>query len=131
MTRKGNRYLNQAVYLSVLAAISPRSPDNAIKHFYCSKVAKGKDRMVALGPSMRKLTHIIYGVLMSGKRYDPAYEYPEEGFEIRFVDREKGCLVAEKDLSSLKKVMPIRYKRATAPRPRQAAARGRVALNQQ
>jgi len=131
MTRKGNRYLNQAVYLSVLAAISPRSPDNTIKHFYWSKVAEGKERMVALGSAMRKLTHIIYGVLMSGKPYDPAYEYPEEGFEVRFVDREKGCFIEEKDLSFCEKVMPIRYKRATAPRPHKAAARGRVALNQE
>lgn len=131
MGRRGNRYLNQAVYLSVLAAISPRSGEGTIKHFYWSKVAEGKDRMVALGSAMRKLTHIIYGVLMSGKPYEPTYEYPEDGFEVRFVDRESGCFVEEKDLSSREKVMPIRYKRATAPRPRKAAARGRVALNQQ
>jgi len=131
MTKKGNRYLNQAVYLGVLAAISPKASDNTIKHFYWSQVAEGKERMVALGSAMRKLTHIIYGVLISGKVYDSCFEYPDGSFEVRFVDRERGCFIPEEDISLCETIVPIRYKRATAPKPQKAKDRGRVALNQQ
>src|SRR4030095_14015533 len=33
--------------------------------------AQGKSKMVALGGAMRKLQHIIYGVLKSGKPFNP------------------------------------------------------------
>ena len=34
--------------------------------------APGKRPMVIVGAAMRKVLHLIYGVLMSGKPFDPA-----------------------------------------------------------
>jgi hypothetical protein len=34
--------------------------------------ARGKRPMVIVGAAMRKLLHLIYGVLKSGKPFDPA-----------------------------------------------------------
>ena len=37
--------------------------------------------MVALGSCMRKLVHIIYGILTSGEEFDPNYEQKRNGEE--------------------------------------------------
>lgn len=117
MTKCGNRYLNHTVYMCVLASISPKAPDSTVKHMYWRQVAQGKERMVAIGSCMRKMNHIIFGILMSGKPFDPAYEFPEGSFEVRFVDRETGCVLPEEQAVSCKTVIPVRWKRATAPTP--------------
>jgi transposase len=71
MTKKGNPYLRSAVFTSTLSAITCNP---VIEKHYQKQLAKGKDRMVALGSCMRKLVHIIYGVLTSGEKFDPNYE---------------------------------------------------------
>ena len=35
--------------------------------------ARGKCSMVIIGAVMRKLLHLVYGVLKSGKPFDPAH----------------------------------------------------------
>ncbi len=118
MTKCGNRYLNHAVYMCVLAAISPKAPDSTIKHMYWRQVAQGKERMVAIGSCMRKMNHIIFGILMSGKPFEASYEFPEDSFEIRFVDRETGCVVPEELAASCETAVAVRWKRAAAPKPK-------------
>ena len=118
MTKCGNRYLNHAVYMCVLAAISPKAPDSPVKHMYWRQVAQGKERMVALGSCMRKMNHIIFGILMSGKPFEASYEFPEDSFEVRFVDRETGCVVPEELAASCETVVAVRWKRAAAPKPK-------------
>lgn len=116
MTKKGNRYLNQTVYMCVLAQVSPHAPDNPIKHHYWRKVAQGEERMVAIGSCMGKLVGLIYGILASGKPFDPDYGFGSGDFDVRFVDRNTGCVVPEEEAVSSNDVVAIRWKRATAPR---------------
>lgn len=71
MTKKGNPYLRNAVFTSTLSAITCNP---IIEKHYQKQLAKGKDKMVAIGSCMRKLVHIIYGVLTSGEKFDPYYE---------------------------------------------------------
>jgi transposase len=71
MTKKGNPRLKSAVFTSTLSAINCNP---VIKEHYRKQRAMGKDRMVAIGSCMRKLVHIIYGILTSGEEFDPNYE---------------------------------------------------------
>ncbi|MDY6796876.1 MAG: hypothetical protein SWK76_16580 [Actinomycetota bacterium] len=116
MTKKGNRYLNQTIYMCVLAQVSPNAPDNPIKHHYWRKIAQGKERMVAIGSCMGKLVGLIYGILTSGKPFDPEYGFGDGNFDVRFVDRNTGCVVPEEEAVSSDDVVAVRWKRATAPR---------------
>ena len=118
MTHKGNRYLNQAIYMCVLNAISPTAEDNTIKHYYYHLISTGKNRMVSIGSCMRKLIYIIYAILVSGKPYRPDYEFPEGSFEVRFIDRKTGAFLKENQISACPTVVPIKCKRRkkeTAP----------------
>ncbi len=71
MTKKGNPRLKCAVFTSTLSAVNCNP---IIKEHYEKQRAKGKDRMVAIGSCMRKLVHIIYGILTSDEEFDPNYE---------------------------------------------------------
>jgi hypothetical protein len=44
----------------------------AVRAFAERLRARGKLPMVTVGAAMRKLLHLIYGVLKSGKPFDPA-----------------------------------------------------------
>ena len=76
MTKKGNPRLKRAVFTSTLSAVNCNP---IIKEHYEKQRAKGKDRMVAIGSCMRKLVHIIYGILTSGEEFDPNYEEKTKG----------------------------------------------------
>jgi transposase len=39
----------------------------------CQLRERGKHKMIIVGAIMRKLLHIVYGILKSGQPYDPAY----------------------------------------------------------
>lgn len=71
MTHKGNPRLKRAIFTSTLSAIKSNL---VIKNYYEKQRGRGKDRMVAIGSCMRKLVHIIYGVLTSDEPFDPDYE---------------------------------------------------------
>jgi len=71
MTKKGNPRLKRAVFTSTMSAIKS---NRVIKNHYEKQRKRGKDRMVAIGSCMRKLVHIIYGILTSGEEFDPNYE---------------------------------------------------------
>jgi len=75
MTNKGNPRLKSAVFTSTMSAVTCNP---VIKRHYQKQLAKGKDRMVAIGSCMRKLVHIIYGILTSGEKFDPNYEQNRE-----------------------------------------------------
>ncbi|MEW7851471.1 IS110 family transposase, partial [Massilia aurea] len=36
-------------------------------------LAKGKSKMAVIGAAMRKLAHLCFGVIHSGKPYDPKF----------------------------------------------------------
>ena len=71
MTKKGNPRLKAAVFTSTMSAINCNP---IIEKHYQKQLARGKDSMVAIGSCMRKLVHIIYGILTSGEEFDPNYE---------------------------------------------------------
>jgi transposase len=92
MTKKGNPYLRNAVFTSTLSAITCNP---VIEKHYQKQLAQGKDRMVAIGSCMRKLVHIIYGVLTSGEKFDPNYEKKKEEKEGKNRKPQTGCYPAD------------------------------------
>lgn len=60
LSKAGNVRLRKALYMPTLVAIRYNP---IIKEFYERLVKKGKKKMVAIAAAMRKLLHIIFGVL--------------------------------------------------------------------
>ena len=46
----------------------------AVKDFGDRLKERGKEKMVVVGAAMRKLLHICYGVLKSGRPFDPSLQ---------------------------------------------------------
>src|SRR5262245_14948241 len=66
--RLGAARLRKALYFPALVAIRHNRP---LRRFAARLRAAGKPKMVIVTAVMRKLMHQIYGVLHSGRRYDP------------------------------------------------------------
>ena len=69
LSKTGSARIRKALFMPALAAIRYNP---VIAAFRARLLANGKPRMVIVGAIMRKLVHIIYGVLKSGKPFDPA-----------------------------------------------------------
>jgi len=69
LSKTGSSRIRRALYMPALSAIRCNP---AIVTFRARLLANGKSKMVIVGAIMRKLVHIIYGVLKSGKPFDPA-----------------------------------------------------------
>jgi len=70
LSKIGSDRLRKALYFPALTA---RRYNPVIKAFCDQLSARGKHTMVVLGAAMRKLLHLAYGVLKSGKPFDPNY----------------------------------------------------------
>lgn len=70
LSKKGNSVLRQALYMPAIVA---RRYNPVIKEFADRLKKAGKPNMVIIGAVMRKLLHIIYGVLKSGMPFNPAW----------------------------------------------------------
>lgn len=70
ISKTGDSTLRKALYLP---AVSAKQHNPILKAFYERLLAAGKPKMVAICAVMRKLLHIIYGVLKTGKAFDPNY----------------------------------------------------------
>ena len=70
LSKTGNAYLRKSLYMPSLSALRFNV---TIKSFAKQLANNGKRKMVIIGAVMRKLVHIMYGVLKSGKAFDPAY----------------------------------------------------------
>lgn len=70
LSKHGHAVIRKALYFPALSAVR-HNP--LIKALYQRLLARGKPKMVALVAAMRKLLHQIYGVLRSGRAFDPAY----------------------------------------------------------
>lgn len=109
-------YLNTTIYMCVLNAIAPNSGDNIIKSTYYRMISSGKDKMVAMGSCMRKLTHLIFVMLKTQKRYDPEFEFKRSAFDVALIDRRTGQnWDLSEELTGISPVVPIRIKRLTMP----------------
>jgi transposase len=69
ISKTGDAALRKAFYMPALSAMMY----NPVIKEFCERLkAKGKHPMAIVCAAMRKLVHIIYGVLKSGKAFDPA-----------------------------------------------------------
>ena len=69
MSKVGNGRLRRAMYFPAMTALRFNS---AVKAFGDRLKERGKETMVVIGAAMRKLLHICYGVLKSGRPFDPS-----------------------------------------------------------
>jgi hypothetical protein len=64
------RTLSKALYFPAIVA---KNHNVIIKVFWARLKEKGKHNMAIVGAAMRKLLHIIFGVLSSRNAFDPDY----------------------------------------------------------
>lgn len=68
LSKMGNAHLRKALFMPALVA----KRYNPIIKAFCERLQMtGKSKMLIVGAVMRKLVHIIFGVLRSGKAFDP------------------------------------------------------------
>lgn len=67
MSKLGNARLRRGLYFPAMSALQCNP---AIKAFGNRLKERGKEKMVVLGAAMRKLLHICYGVIKSGRAFD-------------------------------------------------------------
>ena len=70
MSRMGSAGLGHALYMAALVATRR---NKVIREFYNRLLERGKRKKLAVIASMRKLLHIIWGVLTHKRRFDPEY----------------------------------------------------------
>lgn len=69
ISRRGSARLRKALYWPAITALRCNP---VIQHFAQRLQARGKHKMAIIAAAMRKLIHIAFGVLKSGKPFDPA-----------------------------------------------------------
>ena len=70
MSKAGPAHLRKVLYMPAVVA---RSCNPHIKALNERLLAKGKSKMAAIGAAMRKLAHLCFGVVHTGKPYDPKF----------------------------------------------------------
>jgi len=71
LSKTGNARVRKALFLPAIVA----QQHNPIVRTFCQRLAqRGKPKMQIVGAAMRKLIHIAYGVVKSGKMFDPNHE---------------------------------------------------------
>jgi transposase len=70
MSRQGSGKIRQILYFPAIVAMT----HNPIVPAFCDRLReRGKPSLSILGAAMRKLIHLVYGVLKSGRAFDPQY----------------------------------------------------------
>jgi transposase len=67
MSKEGPSHLRKLLYMP---AVSATRCNPQVKAMYERLLARGKPKMSAIGAAMRKLAHLCFGVVQSGKPYD-------------------------------------------------------------
>lgn len=71
LSKTGNARVRRALFLPAMVA----KQHNPVVRSFCRRLARhGKNKMQLIGAAMRKLIHIAFGVLKSGKVFDPDHE---------------------------------------------------------
>jgi transposase len=71
LSKTGNSRVRKALFLPAMVA----KRYNPIVSAFCDRLAqRGKTKMQIVGAAMRKLVHIAFGVLKTGKMFDPNHE---------------------------------------------------------
>lgn len=68
-SKVGHAFLRKALYMPAVATLYRTEWG---RHFRQRLAANGKTSMLIIGAMMRKLVHVAYGVIKSGKSFDPA-----------------------------------------------------------
>lgn len=68
MSKVGHSFLRKALYMPAMATLYHTAWGT---HFRCRLAAAGKPPMLIIGAMMRKLVHVAFGVLKSGKTFNP------------------------------------------------------------
>lgn len=71
LCRTGSKRLRKALYLPAVVA---KQHNPLIRTFYERLLERGKTKMQSVAAAMRKLLHLVYGVLKSQRPFDPNYE---------------------------------------------------------
>jgi len=71
LAKTGNAYLRTTFYMPALSVMRGNNP--LLQPLVARLRDEGKSAMVIIGAVMRKLLHIAYGVLKTGKPFDPNY----------------------------------------------------------
>lgn len=66
----GNAHIRKAIYMPAVSSIRFNP---ILRGFYLGLVERGKQKKAAVGAVMRKLIHIVYGVLKHQRPFDPEY----------------------------------------------------------
>jgi len=72
MSKKGPAQLRHLLFMPAIVA---KKHNPHVKAIYARLIAKGKPKMSAIGAAMRKLVHLCFGVLHSGKPYSPGWKH--------------------------------------------------------
>lgn len=71
LSKTGNARVRKALFLPAMVA----KQHNPVVRSFCQRLAQhGKNKMQLVGAAMRKLIHIAFGVLKSGRAFDPNHE---------------------------------------------------------
>ena len=71
LSKTGNARVRKALFMPAMVA----KRHNPVVRSFCQRLAQhGKNKMQLVGAAMRKLIHIAFGVLKSGKPFDPNHE---------------------------------------------------------
>ena len=77
LSKTGNANLRKALYMPAVVAIKR----NPIIHSFCERLSQsGLQPMEVIGAAMRKLLHLVFGILKSGRPFDPNYLNPMQAF---------------------------------------------------
>lgn len=71
LSKVGHAFLRKALYMPAMVTLYKTAWGS---RFRARLAAAGKSPMVIIGAMMRKLVHVAYGVLKSGKPFDPALQ---------------------------------------------------------
>lgn len=72
MSRRGSRRVRKILYFPAVVAMT----HNPLVREFCERLReRGKPTMAIIVAAMRKLIHLVYGVLKSGRPFDPQYSH--------------------------------------------------------
>lgn len=71
LCKTGNAHLRQALYMPAIVA---KKWNQIIKVFYERMLSNGLCKMAAIAAAMRKLLHLAFGILKSGRPFDPNHQ---------------------------------------------------------
>jgi len=77
LSKTGNANLRKALFMPAIVA----TKYNPIIHSFCTRLSEsGLKPMEVIGAAMRKLLHLVYGILKTGRPFDPKYVNPMQAF---------------------------------------------------